>query len=160
MHARTTNNKTKMRESEVDHWLKQKTAFALRRIKAPPCPWMFLNIYWYSTTPVRHLRYGKRSRKARSCSQLEALAQAGFSYILEPWNAKIFVQPRDFKIVCVDLHFRNDIKRDFRLRPSTVVVSESYRPALAACMNGLKSSKPHKIYLKNTIELYPYDESW
>ena len=90
----------------------------------------------------------------------EALAQAGFSYILEPWNAKIFVQPRDFKIVCVDLHFRNDIKRDFRLRPSTVVVSESYRPALAACMNGLKSSKPHKIYLKNTIELYPYDESW
>ena len=89
----------------------------------------------------------------------DALAQAGFSYILEPSQAKIFVQPNDYKVACVDLYYRSDIKLDIKLRSSTVVVSERYRPALDACVNPLKSGKRHNIRLKKTTELYPSDES-
>ena len=93
------------------------------------------------------LENGKELQRAR-----EALTQAEFSYILTPSGAKIFVQPYDYATVYVDLLFRSDL----RLRPSSVIVSESYRPALDACVDALKRSQ--NVRVKNTIELYHYDE--
>ena len=124
-----------------------------------------ITIISYSRAPgaLREaLLYSKELAPARS-----ALTEAGYDFILKPSEAKVFVHPSDYRVAMVEITFRAYVLKDIILRPSSVIVSESYRAALDKCISDAVRNNAREpratrnrinLRVKKTFELYPNPE--
>ena len=114
-----------------------------------------ITIVNYSRAPDalrQALLYSEELAPART-----ALAEAGYDFILKLSEAKAFVHPSDYRVAMVDIVFRAYVLKDIILRPSSVIVGESYRAALDKSI-GRAARNRTKLRMKTAFELYPNPE--
>ena len=113
-----------------------------------------ITIISYSRGPealLKELSYSEDLAPAR-----KALKEAGYNFIL-PSGAKVFVHPSDYRVAMVEVVFHAYVLEEIILRPSSVIVGESYRAALDKSI-GRAARNRTKLRVKTAFELYPNPE--